>query len=245
MIRSLKEERGRERMAMDASAHRRAEVSRVPAPFSNPRAGGPTPSEIGMSAAEIKAKEHRDKLLGFQAQNAKRTTVKDEASDFETPDAGTNMWASMEERAAQLKRQQKVLREQEWNARPEYEKRREVVSIDLKGRRIVRRLENREMPRDEDEEQQGVSEPVPLAETSGNGASGKGTFSRNPLLGGLIKPVYKVGKGKEVDTGEDRKKTWRRVQDNYDDESNEKIILDGGVYGGDAEINRVRDEPYR
>lgn len=240
MIRSLKEERGREKMVLDASAHRKADVSRTPAPFSAPRSGGPTPGEagLGLSAAEVamrKAQEHRDRLLGFQAQNAKRTTVRDEAAEFETPDMGTSAWSSPAERARQLKAQQKVLRELEWNARPEYEKRRQVLSIDLVGGKVVKRMgvverEREREPVSEDDDDDVVDESV-LAETTGNG-HGKGTFSHNPLLGTLIKPVYDSGKGKGVDTsgGERKKKTWRRVQDDYED--NEEIILDGGVYGG-------------
>jgi hypothetical protein len=244
MIRSLKEERGREKMVLDASAHRRADVSRTPAPFSAPRTGGPTPGEagLGLSAAEVamrKAQEHRDRLLGFQAQNAKRTTVRDEAAEFETPDAGTSAWASPAERARQLKAQQKVLREVEWNARPEYEKKRQVLSIDLVGGKVVKRMgfvereRERERQAESDEDDDDVVDQSVLAETTGNAdrGHGKGTFSHNPLLGTLIKPVYDGGKGKGVDTSDgERKKTWRRVQDDYDD--NEEIILDGGVYGG-------------
>lgn len=260
MIRELKEERGREKMAIDASSHRRADVSRTPAPFSAPRSGGPTPGEagLGLSAAEVavrKAQEHRDRLLGFQAQNAKRTTVRDEASEFETPDAGTSMWSSPAERARQLKAQQRILREQEWNARPEYEKRRQVLSIDLAGGKVVRKMAPVERPRDidyqdgdgEDEEEVGEPEGI-LVETNGNAdrGHGKGTFSQNPLLGALIKPVYDSGKGKEVaesGEGERRKKTWRRVQDDYED--NEEVILDGGVYGGERSQREVGDEPGR
>lgn len=235
MIRSLKDERGHERMSLDAASHRRAEISKVPAPFSNPRAGGPTPSEQGMSAAEIKAKEHRDRLLGFQQQNAQRTTVRDEAADFETPDGGTSMWGSVEERARQLKQQQKVLAEQEWNARPEYERRREVLSVDIVGGKVVRKYGSVKvgMPRADEERDDSGSEP--LVETSGDGNTGKGTFSRNPLLGGLIKPVWTPGKGKQVEIAEaamPRKKAWRRVQDEYDDESAEQMLLDGGALGG-------------
>jgi hypothetical protein len=251
MIRSLKEERGREKMALDASTHRKAEVSRTPAPFSAPRSGGPTPSEagLGLSAAEVamrKAQEHRDRLLGFQAQNAKRTTVRDEAAEFETPDVGTSAWASPAERARQLKAQQKVLRDLEWNARPEYEKRRQVLSLDLVGGKVVKRMgvverEGERVPVSDDD----VVDERFLAETTGNAdrGHGKGTFSHNPLLGTLIKPVYDGGKGKGMDTsGEERKKkTWRRVQDDYED--NEEIILDGGAFGGkDALDRRLGDE---
>lgn len=189
-----------------------------------------------MSPAEAKAKEHRDKLLGFQAQNAKRTTVRDEAADFETPvTAGKNMWASPAERAKQLKKQQKVLAEQEWNARPEYEKRRQVVSIDLVKGKVVKRMGAVEKPQHAHSESEEEVEELPMSDTSGN--KGGGTFSRNPLLGGLIKPVYHSGKGKgkdeEEQPGEGRRKTWRRVQDDLDD--NEDIILDGGVYGKSSE----------
>lgn len=236
MIRELREERGREKMAIDAAGHKRAEVSKKPAPFSTPRN-----TEVpAMSPAEAKAKEHRDRLLGFQAQNAKRTTVRDEAADFETPiTAGANIWASPAERAKQLKKQQKVLAEQEWNARPEYEKRRQVVSIDIVKGKAVKKMAAVE--RAQVVESDSEEEVLPLSDTSGN--KGGGTFSRNPLLGGLIKPVWSAGKGKEVETEtplEPRKKTWRRVQDDIDD--NEAIILDGGVYGADTSDRKLEAE---
>ncbi|KAI9731610.1 MAG: hypothetical protein M1818_007740 [Claussenomyces sp. TS43310] len=270
MLRALKDERGRERMALDATTRQQRRTDVPAAPFSNPRAGGPTPAEqsggpllppAAAAAAMQQAQQHRDRLLGFQAQNARRTTVRDEVSDFETPDAGTSMWASVEERAAQLRHQQAVLREQQWNARPEYERRREVVSIDLQGRRVVRRLENVDRPTDVDETEadagadEGGDTLLPLTASSGNrGGSasgsgtgtgaGTGTFGRNPLLAGLIKPVYHPsGKGKEVGMDEPRKTAWRRVQDDYDD--NEGVILDGGVYGGHETLDGMADEPAR
>lgn len=236
MIRELREERGKEKMLLDNAGNRRAEVSKKPAPFTAPR-------NVDMSPAELKAKEHRDKLLSFQAQNAKRTTVRDEAADFETPVmAGVNMWASPAERARQLKKQQKVLAEQEWNARPEYEKRKTVLSIGFEKGKVVKRMgvapvereKSNVLESDEEEEE----EELPLSNISGN--KGGGTFSQNPLLGGLIKPVYNSGKGKEPEAGtvEVKRNTWRRVQDNLED--NEAVILDGGVFGGTSD--RVEHE---
>ena len=248
MIRELKDERGRERMAVNASANRRAEVSKKPAPFTQPRVGD---ADDGSSLADAaaKAREHRDKLLNFQAQNARRTTVRDEAADFDVSGAVTglgSMWASPEERAKELKRQQKLMREMEWNAQPDYEKRRQVLSIDLVGGKVVRKMAAIERPvTPESDEDEGV-----LGETSGNAASngsrtGGGTFSANPLLGALLKPVYEIkeGNGKGKDTGEpqsrrDRKKGWRRVQDDLDD--NEDVILDGGIHG---HVGAAGDEP--
>jgi hypothetical protein len=165
MMRELKEERGRELMAADAKANRRADVAKTPAPFTKPR-GNENPA----SEAEAKAREHRDKLLNFQAQNARRTTVRDEASDFDVSGAmagtGGSMWATPEDRAKELKRQQKLLREMEWNAKPDYEKRQQIVSIDLKGRRVTRKMAAMERPRPpESEEEDGELDDPDRAES--------------------------------------------------------------------------------
>ncbi|KAF4125499.1 putative zinc finger motif, C2HC5-type [Geosmithia morbida] len=238
MMRELKEERGREKMAADAKAHRRPEVSKAPAPFTKRREG---PMDASLSEAEAKAREHRDRLLGFQAQNAQRTTVHDEAADFDVGTPGTgSMWATPEDRARELKRQQKMMREMEWNARPDYEKRQQVVSIDLVGGKVVRRMANKERPStpDEEDDDSTVAQGggVVLSESTGNRSGG--AFSSNPLLGALIKPVFDAkGKGADAE-GRPQKKGWRRVQDDL--ENNEHVILDGGVYGGGAS-----DEPER
>ncbi|KZL67281.1 c2hc5 finger protein [Colletotrichum incanum] len=236
MIRELKAERGRERMAADREAHKRAEVSKKPAPFSQNK----------MSEAEVKAREHRDKLLNFQAQNARRTTVRDEAADFDVSEAmagsGGNIWSTPEDRARELKRQQKILREIEWNARPEYEKRRQVVSIDVVGGKVVRKMAAVERPTTPDEEDVIVHEDANENDYVGNrqqsGGGGGGAFSHNPLLGGLIKPVWDAkGKGAQLEGRKDRKTQWRRVQDDFKD--NEAVILDGGAHGHST----TADEP--
>jgi hypothetical protein len=237
MVRILRDERGKEKMAANNAGQKRADVSLAPRPFSTPRATTPVSSnpvsDVESENEKLaKAKLHRDKLLAFQAQNAKRTQVHDEASDFETTNAGLSMWASPQERAMQLKRQQKALREQEWNARPEYEKRKVVASIDLSGKKLVRRMAAAERPVTPESE----DEPPEMPQGNGDGntlSSGSGAFSKNPLLGGLIRPTIKVeeSKGKEKEGG--RKQTWRRVQDDNDD--NEQWILDGGVYGSRAD----------
>lgn len=242
MIRELRAERGREKQAADREAHKRADVAVKPRPFTKPRTG-----EEGdaLGEAEAKALEHRDRLLGFQAQNARRTTVRDEAADFDVSGAmagfGGSLWASPEDRARELKRQQKILREMEWNARPDYEKRQQVVSIDLVGGKVVKKFVAKERPatpEDEDENEPlgsgaGGGGSGVLEETSGNKRPGAGgAFSRNPLLGGMIRPVYDAkGKGAALEGRKDRTAArWRRVQDDLDD--NEAVILDGGVYGG-------------
>lgn len=237
MIRELKEERGRERMAADRAAHKKAEVSTAPRAFTKARTGyDDDDNNNAAAAAAAKAREHRDRLLGFQAQNARRTTVRDEAADFDVSGWGSR-WCTPEERARELKRQQKLVREMEWNARPEYEKRQQVVSIDLVGGKVVKKFVARERPAtpEEEEDEAMVVEATSTQRVQGGGG---GAFSKNPLLGGLIKPVYDAkGKGAELEGRKDRATRWRRVQDDLD--NNEAVILDGGVYGG------ASDEPGR
>lgn len=239
VVRVLKDERGQAKMEANNAAHKRAEVAQKPKAFSGrdflaSTSSRPSPVSSVPSSddeAQSKAKEHRDKLLNFQANNARRTQIHDEAADFDLPTSGTSMWASPQERAQQLKKQQKMLREMEWNARPEYEKRRMVASIDVKGGKVMRKMAAVEKPASfsdgEDDAEEDYQPPAP------EGRNG-GAFSRNPLMGGLIRPMAAVSKGKEKDAGEETKKnTWRRVQDENDD--NEQWILDGGVYGGRIE----------
>ncbi|PHH89234.1 hypothetical protein CDD83_6449 [Cordyceps sp. RAO-2017] len=240
MLRELKDERGRERMAANASVHRRADVSKTPAPFSQPR-GGPGDSDgPSLEDAATKAREHRDKLLSFQAQNARRTTVRDEAADFDVSEAMTgmgSMWASPEERAKELKRQQKLMRTMEWNAQPDYEKRRQVLSIDLIGGKVVRKMAAVERPAtpDTDEEDEGSAPGGASRDARGTRGQGSGAFSHNPLLGALMRPVFEPDVGSQDGAASgaprERKKGWRRVQDDLGD--NEEIILDGGVRGHD------------
>ncbi|KAL2108184.1 hypothetical protein VUR80DRAFT_4150 [Thermomyces stellatus] len=246
ILQELKAERSREKQAVHRSQHKKADVSRAPAPFSAARDDFQGKS---LAEAEARAREHRDRLLGYQAQNAKRTTVRDEVADFDVEGAmggRMSLWASPEERALELKRQQRLLREMEWEAKPEWEKRKEVVSIDLVGGKVVRKMapvERPATPEEEPEEEDagGVEDGV-LSERDGNRRGG-GTFSRNPLMGAMIRPVYSDN-GKEK--GKERERTkgpkWRRVQDDLDD--NEEVILDGGIYGH-SEAEAVTDEPSR
>ncbi|KAL8706239.1 MAG: hypothetical protein Q9201_000676 [Fulgogasparrea decipioides] len=247
IIRSLREERGRQRMNANNATHKRADLSTTPRPFtSNTNNTNDTISSSRttnpINDDKLKAaQQHRDKLLSYQSQNARRTHIIDEAADFETPVSGQNVWASPTERALQLKRQQKVLREQEWNAKPEWEKKKVVISIDVKDGKAVRRMA--EVERRDEDENENVTEMVE-DEVNEAGGKEKGAFSRNPLMGGLIRPVWK-GKGENsmvVGREERERSKWRRVQD--DEEDNEAWILDGGVYGNRETERRLGDEEH-
>lgn len=234
-------------MNLNNASHRRADLASQPRPFTS----DPTASSSNSTTADKTldlAKQHRDKLLAYQAENARRTHIIDEAADFETPTSGQNIWSSPVERAAQLKRQQKVLREQEWNGRPEYEKRKVVLSVDLVGGKAVKRMGTVDRPKEEDQEEM-VDTKVESGEGRGS-TSSSGAFSKNPLMGELIRPVWKgkgrgdaaEGKGEEEKENQPRKSAWRRVQDDEDD--NEAWILDGGVYGRKEDDRRLGDEEH-
>lgn len=249
VLRVLKDERGEEKMKANNAFQKKADVAHGKARAftgrdflaqttnsgrSSPLSSAPaTPAGSDDEGAE-KAKQHRDRLLGFQAQNARRTQIRDEAADYDIPTSGTSMWASPTERAQQLKKQQKVLREMEWNARPEYEKRRVVASIDLKGGKIVRKMADIERPDFSSADEAAEPEEDYVTPAPDSGKPGSGAFSKNPLAKGLIRPKAKEEKGKGA--VREKTNTWRRVQ--MDEDDNEQWILDGGMYGGQTE-NRV------
>ncbi|OQE17991.1 hypothetical protein PENSTE_c019G06778 [Penicillium steckii] len=220
MIKELRAERGQEKMrAHNEGVH---------------HTGGPRPVGSG-SASPSKldaARAHRDKLLSFQAQNARRTKVVDEAADFETPNVASTLWMSPAQRALALKKQQRIQREMEEKARPEWEKKKSFMSLDIKGgkvRRVYHTAAAESTPEtSEPEPAEDVDDDAPAKPSTGH------AFSNNPLLaaGGLMRPVWKAPDSKTTaDTAArtERKQTWRRVQDDNDD--NEQWILDGGAHG--------------
>ncbi|KKK13767.1 hypothetical protein P175DRAFT_0464105 [Aspergillus ochraceoroseus IBT 24754] len=214
MIRELRAERGQEKMrAHNESVHREGGPGLGP---------GSSPSKLDAARA------HRDKLLQFQAQNAKRTRVVDEAADFETPNVSSTLWMTPSQRALALKKQQRIMREMEEKARPEWEKKKTVMSLDIKGGRVTRvyqaaPTESSSAPVDEQEAED-------LTYDSSQRSSE--AFSHNPLLaaGGLMRPIWKAPDGKTADGHRQRKQTWRRVQDDAEND-NEQWILDGGIHG--------------
>jgi len=238
MIRALKDERGQEKMA----AHNAAALhSGRATPVIGSRVATPETSGDEASRAVAKARAHRDRLLAFQRENAQRTKVHDEAADFDiTGTPGSTQWMSPVQRAAALKKQQKYMRELEQANRPDWEKKRTVMSMSIRNGKLVRTYDtvqstaSQEAEETEDGEEAVAGGDQTEVEYASRSAMGKG-LSQNPLLsgGGLIRPIWKgqddaEAKGKAREASE-RPETWRRVQDEKDD--NEQWILDGGING--------------
>ncbi|KAL1957252.1 hypothetical protein VTO42DRAFT_6158 [Malbranchea cinnamomea] len=232
MIRELRAERGTEKMRAHNESMR-------------PGGGGPAPVDAGRSSGGggrintsdwEAAKAHRDRLLAFQAQNAQRTRIVDEAADFDLPSVSSTQWMSPAQRALALKKQQRILREMEERARPEWEKKNVVMSLEITKGKVVRTYETTSSPggaaaqaEEGEDEDDGL-----LLDTSGDTHElGSGTaFSNNPLLrgSGLVRPVWKPAVDRPVqERRREQRQTWRRVQD--DNEDNEQWILDGGLHG--------------
>ncbi|EXJ90465.1 hypothetical protein A1O1_03568 [Capronia coronata CBS 617.96] len=250
MIKALKEERGIEKMAAHNAAQSQSGKG-------TPVFGGSTPDSASgdeLSSAASRARAHRDKLLAFQRENAQRTRVYDEAADYDmslTP--GATQWMSPVQRAAALKKQQKYLRELEEANRPEWEKKRTVMSMSIRNGKLVRTYGREKAPSSEDKEDSVHADEDDGDEHEGDdehqhlSIGGKGAFSNNPLLatGKLIRPIWKApeqtseGKSAESDGHVPRKSVWRRVQD--DNEDNEQWILDGGLHGYGTESRLMED----
>ncbi|KAK2732339.1 hypothetical protein FQN57_002940 [Myotisia sp. PD_48] len=221
MIRELRSERGNEKMRAHNENLRRHD-SNVPSPTRG------TTSTLDAATA------HRDKLLSFQAHNAQRTKITDEAADFDFPNTSSTQWMSPAQRALALKKQQKFLREMEDQARPEWEKKSVVMSLDIKRGKVIRTFDRTDQSPVNAPETVVDAEPDEPLETTNRDTGENGTFSHNPLLtgSGLVRPIWKpaVGQKDGVSTQKrEQKQTWRRVQDDNDDD--ERWILDGGLHG--------------
>ncbi|KAI5287636.1 glucokinase, partial [Ascosphaera aggregata] len=242
VIRELKNERGSEKMRIHNEGQQRR-------PATTSSSHDPTWNDSGLAAA----KAHRDKLLSFQAQNAQRTKVIDEAADFETPNVGSTQWMTPAQKALALKKHQRILREMEEKAKPEWERKKMVMSLDVKTGKVIRMVDKGQGGTYEDEEMQCAKEKERLLEqkleleaasSEHQLGVGTGAFGHNPLLasGGLVRPVWDPkGKG-QATRHREQKQTWRRVQD--DDDDNEQWILDGGLHGLTMQDNLLTtDEP--
>ncbi|KAK5090012.1 hypothetical protein LTR05_000181 [Lithohypha guttulata] len=230
MIRALKDERGVEKMATH-----NASISASRSGGGTPMFSSPDVSGDESSSAAARARAHRDRLLAFQRENAQRTKVHDEASDYDmTLTHGATQWMTPMQRAAALKKQQQYLREMEEANRPEWEKKRTVMSMSVKNGKLVKTFEKVQAPSAmKPQEEEAVLDEGQDRNDERQHLGGSGAFSKNPLLasGSLIRPLWKPKEGEDVNgkAPRERKNVWRRVQD--DNEDNESWILDGGLRG--------------
>jgi hypothetical protein len=270
MIRTLKEERGYERMV----AHNaRATHSGSGTPVFDFR-GGNTPESSGdeASSAAARARAHRDKLLAFQRENVQRTKVHDEAADFDmTLTPGASQWMSPVQRAAALKKQQKYMREMEELNKPEWEKKKTVMSmrINEKGKLVkIYETVKASMPAndaedsnnddhdDNDNDDNNDNNDNNNSSNNNNNSNDrkvvstdldiskdrkKGSLNNNPLLnGGML--VRPIWEPPEGERGKGIEATFRQRKWRrvQDDQEDARWILNGGLHGREDD-NENRD----
>ncbi|KAA8912665.1 hypothetical protein TRICI_003383 [Trichomonascus ciferrii] len=171
---------------------------------------------FGSSDALNQAEGRLNQLLEYQDTAAQRTKIIDQVSDFETPDAGVNRWASPMEQAQQLKRQQKQLRKLEEQRLARSGRGKKVISIDLKGNKVYAEEHDAEPSSDDEDndidqeevsrEQKKQPKPVTKWEPSNYGKN-------------FIKPQYRESKKKKPSKSELNINVDGGIVDNDDDET--------------------------
>jgi hypothetical protein len=164
----------------------------------------------------LKAELHKEKLLEFQRTSAKRSTVIDQATDFELPTDQANPWQTPQERALMLKKQQSNLRRIQ---RTGESSRHKVMTIDIQTKQV--RVQDVDSSSSSDEEQVVVKKMDLSKKTPSNDQTSAGTYSHNPLLKGITAPKF-VGQKNKKQKGQLRRK--ERVQYDVDDIMNDYMF---------------------
>lgn len=171
----------------------------------------------------LKAESHKEKLLEFQRTSAKRSTVIDQATDFELPTDQPNFWLSPQERALLIKKQQSNLRKLE---RKGQSSKRKVMTIDVQTKQV--KMQDADSSSSSDEEEVPVKK-MDLSKKPTD-ASSAGTYAQNPLLKGIERPKF-IGKQTKKSKGQLRRK--ERVQYDVDD------IMNDYIYSVDMDDNGI------
>ncbi|KAL7316353.1 hypothetical protein PS15m_005454 [Mucor circinelloides] len=167
--------------------------------------------------SRLKAEQHKEKLLEFQRTSAQRSTVIDQATDFELPTDQSNPWLTSQERALMLKKQQSNLRRIE---RKGQSNRHKVMTIDVQTKQV--KVQDADSSSSSDDEVAETVTKMDLSKKKGNSdKSSAGTYAYNPLLKGIEAPKF-VGKSTKKTKGQLRRK--ERVQYDVDDIMNDYMF---------------------
>lgn len=167
----------------------------------------------GTAAALDKANNTLNRLLGYQDSSAVRTHIIDQASDFDLPGAGPNKWATATEQAEQLKKQQRMLKKQKKRNDRMQGRGGQVLSIDLKGKKVVMRAAREDEYSDSDSESELEDTPAAAASSS---TSVKAPKSKK-LDKKLISPNYSRLVGVGIDHDSVRDEQPARLQEPEED----------------------------
>ncbi|KAK9367748.1 hypothetical protein V1509DRAFT_114597 [Lipomyces kononenkoae] len=105
--------------------------------YSGSAGGQPLTTDQAMLPGLDRANDQLSNLLSFQANSVQRTRIIDNASDFELPGSGSDRWLTPAERAMQLRKQQRTLKQMEALEAKRNGRGKRVISIDLRGNKVV------------------------------------------------------------------------------------------------------------
>ncbi|KAI8579706.1 hypothetical protein K450DRAFT_241102 [Umbelopsis ramanniana AG] len=225
---------------------------------------GPAEWEEQQRKAEesrLAAEMHKEKLLDFQRTSAKRTTVIDQATDYELPSDGGNIWLSPQERAMQVKKQQSNLK------RLDNTGKRKVMTIDLATRNVI--MEEAPEPDESEDEYEGIkmtpaqrtylerqkeAKSIRRPTAASPTQASSGTFANNPFLNRTDAPTFirgvipaKTDKKKSTvsEKGESSKPKPKqtvpsRVQDDSNSHGAEHLLIGGEDGSRDIVIEPIR-----
>ncbi|KAI8368084.1 putative zinc finger motif, C2HC5-type-domain-containing protein [Blakeslea trispora] len=166
----------------------------------------------------INAEMHKEKLLEFQRTSAQRSTVIDQATDFELPTDQSNPWLTPQERALLLKKQQSNLKRIERKSQAG-SNRHKVMTIDVQTKQV--RVQDAETSSSSDEETEPVKKMTLSSKKQEEDKASAGTYAQNPLLKGINAPKF-IGKQSTQNKGRMRRK--ERVQYEVDDIMNDYLF---------------------
>lgn len=126
------------------------------------------------------ANSRLNRLLGYQESSAVRTHIIDQASDFDLPGSGPNKWATATEQAEQLKRQQRMLKQQKKRNDKALGRGSSVMSIDLKGKKVVMNTTKDYDYSSSEEEEESL--PITPSSSAPAGSKAKEPFKEKQLI---------------------------------------------------------------
>ncbi|KAK9486665.1 hypothetical protein V1527DRAFT_51989 [Lipomyces starkeyi] len=105
--------------------------------YSGSAGGQPLTTDQAMLPGLEWANDQLSNLLSFQANSVQRTRIIDNASDFDLPGSAGDRWLTPAERAMQLRKQQRTLKQMEALDAKRNGRGKRVISIDLRGNKVV------------------------------------------------------------------------------------------------------------
>ncbi|KAK9323607.1 hypothetical protein V1517DRAFT_319837 [Lipomyces orientalis] len=163
--------------------------------YSGSAGGQPITTDKAMLPGLDRANDQLSNLLSFQANSVQRTRIIDNASDFELPSSGSERWLTTAERAMQLRKQQRTLKQMEALDRKRNGRGKRVISIDLQGNKIVADVHSEtDFDSDEFDDIEEIDPNTALQEQTGVKVE---TWNPDKDNARFIKPLYPGLKGTE------------------------------------------------